>query len=195
MHYIIKAIVTMIIPMIMHTGVFNMVSTTPTEAVTDFMEGLKTQESHVMNKYMDNAYVNFLNNVQGDEAVVDRMNDALFGSFTYEIEKVKQRDGVAVARVVITSGDFSGVLAAYDKVSYQYVMDHLYTEEIADKEALNAKCLEIYVQQIEKAADNGESIETVVFIPMVEDGYYGWNIIMTDELMQSVMGNLETPVL
>ncbi len=159
------------------------------------MEGLKTQETHVMDKYMDNAYVNFLNNVQGDEETLARMNDALFDSFSYEIEKVKEKEDVAVARVVVTSADFSGVKEAYDKVSYKYIMDHLYTEGIEDKEALNAKCLEIYVKQIEKAAKNGETVETVVFVPMVDDGYYGWNIIMTDQLMKSVMGNLEVPVL
>lgn len=195
MHYIIKIIAILIIPMIMHTSVFNMVSTTPDEAVNDFLEGLKTQESHTMNKYMDNAYVNFLNNVQGDEEVVARMNEALFDSFSYKVEKIKTKDDVAVARVVVTSGDFTNVMADYNAVSYQYVMDNLYTDQIADKEALNAQCLELYVQQIEKAADSGAVVETVVFVPMVDDGYYGWNIIMTDELMMSVLGNLQIPVL
>lgn len=195
MHYIIKAIVVMIIPMIMHTSVFNLVSTTPDEAVNSFMEGLKTQQSHVMDKYMDNAYVNFLNNVQGDEAVISRMNEALFRNFDYEVEKIRQKNDVAVARIVVKSGDFSNVMADYNTVSYHYVMDNLYTEAIADKEALNAQCLELYVQQIEKAADSGTVIETVVFVPMVDDGYYGWNIVMTDELMMSVLGNLQVPAL
>lgn len=195
MYYIVKTIAAIIIPMIMHTGFFNLVSVTPDEAVQDFLQGLKTQESHVMDKYMDNAYVNFLNNVQGDEEVIDRMNEALFSSFSYEVEKVKQKDDVAVARVVVTSADFSGVLKAYDKASYKYVMKNLYTEEIGKKKYLSAQCLDIYVKQIEKAAQRGRTIETVVFVPMVDDGYYGWNIIMTDELMKSVLGNLEVPVL
>ena len=121
------------------------------------------------------------------------MNDALFGGFSYKIEKIKKKDGVAVARVTVESGDFSGVLKAYEKASYDYVLDNLYSDEIADKDALNAQCLELYVQQIEKAAASGDTVETVVFVPMVDDGYYGWNIIMTDELMRSVMGNLEVP--
>lgn len=195
MHYLVKTIVTFLIPLIMHTGVFSLVSVTPHEAAYDFLEGLKTQETQVMDKYMDNAYINFLNNVQGDEEVIARMNDALFSSFSYKIEKVKEKEDVAVARVVVTSVDFSGVMDAYDKASYKYVMDNLYTEGIEDKEALNAKCLEIYVKQIEKAAESGETVETVVFVPMVDDGYYGWNIIMTDELMKSVMGNLQVPAL
>jgi len=195
MHYLIKPIATFLIPLIMHTSFFSLVSVTPYEAAEDFLEGLKTQETHVMDKYMDNTYVNFLNNVQGDEETVSRMNDALFGSFSYKIEQVKEKDGVAVASVTVISADFSGVKDAYDKASYKYVMDNLYTEGIEDKDALNAKCLEIYVSQIEKAAESGGTLETVVFVPMVEDGYYGWNIIMTDELMEAIMGNLQVPAL
>ena len=28
---------------------------------------------------------------------------------------------------------------------------------------------------------------------MIDDGYYGWNIIMTDDLMKTVLGNLQMP--
>ena len=72
--------------------------------------------------------------------------------------------------------------------------DNLYTDDIADKEKLNAQCLQLYVQQVEKAAESGAVLETIVFVPMVNDGYYGWNIIMTDDLMKNVLGNLQMPV-
>ncbi len=194
MQYILKIITTVVISIVMQSSIVNMVSTTPEDAVTDFLDGLKSRESYVMEKYMDNGYVNFITNVQGDEEVVARMNEALFKNFSYEIEKIAQKDNVAVAKVIVKSGDFSDVLDQYDKASYDYVVDNLYSDGISDKEKLNAKCFEIYVQQIEKAAEDGAATETVVFVPMIDDGYYGWNIIMTDELMESVLGNLQMPV-
>ena len=100
---------------------------------------------------MDDSYVNFITNVQGDDAVVERMNEALFRNFSYKIEKIKTRDDVAVAKVSITSGDFSNVLSGYESASYEYITDNLQSDEIADKDYLNAKCLEIYVQQVEAA--------------------------------------------
>ena len=177
----------------MQAGTESIVATTPREAVLDFMEGLENRDTYVMEKYMDDSYVNFITNVQGDEAVVERMNDALFSGFTYKIEDMAVKNDVAVAKVTITSCDFSGVLDAYNTVSYQYVVDNLYTDDIADKDWLNAQCLELYVEQVEEAAAVGATMETTVFIPMVDDGFYGWNIIMTDGLMSSVLGNLQIP--
>lgn len=193
MQYIVKILVTVIISALMQSGAVNLVSTTPEEAVTDFLSGLKARETMTMEKYMDNSYVNFLINVEGDDAVVERMNEALFSGFSYEIGRVVQKNKAAVAEVTVRSIDFSGVLEGYEKEAYAYVVDNLYTDDIADKEKLEARCLEIYVEQIEKAAESGNETEALIYIPMVDDGYYGWNVIMTDELMQSVLGNLQMP--
>ena len=193
MQYILKTVITLLISLLMQSGVVNMISTTPHDAVSDFMDGLKNRDSSVMEKYMDDSYVNFITNVQGDDAVVERMNEALFRNFSYKIEKIKTKDDVAVAKVSITSGDFSNVLSGYESASYEYITDNLQSDEIADKDYLNAKCLEIYVEQVEAAADSGTVLETVVYIPMIDDGYYGWNIIMTDDLMKTVLGNLQMP--
>ena len=59
--------------------------------------------------------------------------------------------------------------------------------------ALNAKCLDLYVQQIE-AASSGETAETVIYLPMVDNGYYGWDVLLSDELMQTMLGGLQMPV-
>ena len=193
MQHILKTVITLLISLLMQSGVVNLISTTPHDAVSDFMDGLKSRDSSVMEKYMDDSYVNFITNVQGDEAVIERMNEALFRNFSYKIEKIKTKDDVAVAKVSITSGDFSNVLSGYESASYEYITDNLQSDEIADKDYLNAKCLEIYVQQVEAAADSGTVLETVVYVPMIDDGYYGWNIIMTDDLMKTVLGNLQMP--
>ena len=192
--YTAKTVISIIISIMMQMGVMNMISTTPHESVTDFMDGLKNRETHVMEKYMDDSYVNFIANVQGDKDTVARMNEALFRNFSYEVKEIIEKNDVAVAKVSIKSGDFSKVLSEYEKVSYQYVTDNLYTDDIADKEKLNAQSLQLYVQQVEKAAESGAVLETIVFVPMVNDGYYGWNIIMTDDLMKNVLGNLQMPV-
>ena len=193
MQHILKTVITLLISLLMQSGVVNLISTTPHDAVSDFMDGLKNRDSSVMEKYMDDSYVNFITNVQGDDAVVERMNEALFRNFSNKIEKIKTKDDVAVAKVSITSGDFSNVLSGYESASYEYITDNLQSDEIADKDYLNAKCLEIYVEQVEAAADSGTVLETVVYIPMIDDGYYGWNIIMTDDLMKTVLGNLQMP--
>ncbi len=193
MQHILKTVITLLISLLMQSGVVNLISTTPHDAVSDFMDGLKNRDSSVMEKYMDDSYVNFITNVQGDDAVVERMNEALFRNFSYKIEKIKTKDDVAVAKVSITSGDFSNVLSGYESASYEYITDNLQSDEIADKDYLNAKCLEIYVEQVEAAADSGTVLETVVYIPMIDDGYYGWNIIMTEDLMKTVLGNLQMP--
>ena len=57
------------------------------------------------------------------------------------------------------------------------------------RQALNAKCLDLYVQQIE-AASSGETAETVIYLPMVDNGYYGWDVLLSDELMQTMLGGL-----
>ena len=137
MYFVMKIIATVVISVMMQAGTESIVATTPREAVLDFMEGLENRDTYVMEKYMDDSYVNFITNVQGDEAVVERMNDALFSGFTYKIEDMAVKNDVAVAKVTITSCDFSGVLDAYNTVSYQYVVDNLYTDEIADKDWLS----------------------------------------------------------
>lgn len=193
MIYVVKAIVTVLVTMLMQTCVVSTVSSTPAEATEDFLAALKKQDAKVMGRYMDNEYVNFLYNTEGDADVIGKMNKALFSSFSYEVEKVKQKDGVAAARVVVTGCDFSDVMDSYEKKSYDYIMDNLYEDDIADKDKLASKCLEMYVAEIEKVAEEAKTVETVVFIPMTEDGFYGWNVIMTDELMKAVLGNLEMP--
>ena len=193
MPYIVKTIITALIAVFMQTSVINMATTTPAEAADDFLKALKSQDDKEMERYMDNTYVNFLCNAEGDDKMLGKMSDAIFDNFEYEIEIVKQKNKSAVAKVMIKSNDFSKVMDKYKKESYDYIMENLYEKEIGDKEALNTKCLELYVAEIEKAAESDKRIEREVFVPMTDNGYYGWNIIVTDEFMESVLGGLEVP--
>ncbi len=193
MVYLVKTVLALLITILMQICAVNIVESTPEEAAQDFLSALKKQDQTVMEKYMDNDYVNFLCNSEGDAKSIDKINDALFKNFSYEVEKVKQKDGVAVAKVVITSCDFSKVMDSYTKSAYDYIMDNLYEDEIGNKEKLNSKCMELYVKEVEEVAEKGETEENTVMIPMVDNGYHGWNVIMTDELMESVLGDLEMP--
>lgn len=194
MHFIFKVILKTMIPLLMQLGVINMVSSTPQQAVDTMMDGLKTGNQQELERYMDNTYVNLLVNLQGDEEVVDRMYAALFQNFDYRIEEIAQKNNVAVARVSIERNDFHKVLKAYDKSSYQYIVKNLYKEEIGDKEKLNAKCLDLYVKEIEKASEK-DTEEEVIFIPLVDNGSYGWNVLLSDEIMKEILGDLALPEL
>ena len=194
MHFIFKVILKTMIPLLMQLGVINMVSSTPQQAVDTMMDGLKTGNQQELERYMDNTYVNLLVNLQGDEEVVDRMYAALFQNFDYRIEEIAQKNNVAVARVSIERNDFHKVLKAYDKSSYQYIVKNLYKEEIGDKEKLNAKCLDLYVKEIEKASEK-DTEEEVIFIPLVDNGSYGWNVLLSAEIMKEILGDLALPEL
>lgn len=193
LYQLVKSIIMMLIPVIMQMNLVSFVSTTPENAAIDFMDGLKTGKTEIIAKHIDNEYVNFLVNVEGNSDVAARINEALLKNFSYKIEKIGTKNDVAVARIMVKNSDFSKVDSAYEKKAYKYIVDNLYSDKVADKGALNDKCLELYVNQIEKAADKGAEFETVVYVPMIDNGYYGWNIIVTDELMKNILGNFEIP--
>ena len=193
MPYIVKVIISALMIVFMQTGVVNMATITPEEAADDFLKALKSQDGKSMERYMDNSYINFLCNTDSDEKAVDKIADAVFENFEYEIEIVKQKNKSAVAKVKVKSNDFSKVMDKYEKESYDYIMENLYEKEIGDKDALNAKCLDMYIAQVEKAAESDKLIEKEVFVPMTDNGYYGWNVIVTDEFMEAVLGGLEVP--
>ena len=188
-----RAIIAVIIAVMIQGGVSGVVETDPADAVTEFMNGITTGNEEIMNTYMDNEYVNFLANVEGDEETTGRMVDAIFKNLEYKTVKTAQKRGVAVAKVHVKTNDFSKVMDAYDKASYKYVVENLYDEDIADKEKLSAECLDIYVQQIEKAAKKDASVEKNIYIPMISDGYGGWKLLIDDKIMKTLMGNLAMP--
>lgn len=194
LYHLVKSIIIVLIPAIMQLNLVNFVSTTPEKAAIDFMDGIRSCSQETIAKHIDNEYVNFLVNTEGDNEVTARMREALLKNFSYKIEKIGTKNDVAVARIMVKNSDFSKVDSKYEKKAYEYIVDNLYNDKIADKDALNDKCLELYVKQIEKAADKGTEFETVVYVPMIDNGYYGWNIIVTDELMQNILGNFEIPL-
>jgi len=189
----IKALTAVIIAMMIQGGVSGAVETTPEEAVSDFVTGLMAGDEQIVERYVDNEYINFLANAEADDETKARISKALFKNLKYDIEDTAQKGGAAVVEARISTNDFSDVMDEYKEASYSYVKENLYDEDITDKDKLSAKCLDIYVDQIEKDAKEKASLEKKVYIPMIEDGYGGWKLLLNDDIVKTLMGQLSIP--
>ena len=192
MYAIIQSILSIVISIVMQTAVIGSVQVDPATEVNDFMEGLQAGTSTVVNKYMDNDYVNMLEN-SGDKDASKSMYKYIFENFKYEIVDTATKGNVAVAKVKVTNCDFSQVIKSYDKESYKYVTDHLYDNTIMDKSKLSKKCLDIYVKQLKKVADKGKASEHTIYLPLESNDHYGWEVLISDSIMKTILGNLEIP--
>jgi len=193
MNGLIGTIVSVLIATAISGGASAMSESEPWEAADAFLRDLAGGEQQTVMMYMDNRYVNFLENVKGTDEEMDRMEEALFRNFSYEMIDSAAKGSVAVVEVKVRNCDFSGIMDDYQKASYQYVTDNLYSEDVVNKEKLNKKCLDLYLDQIEKTASGEPTYENVVYLPMEEDAYGGWRMILNDEIMQSILGELEIP--
>ena len=190
---ILNLIFSVIIAMSMHSSTMEATKVDPQQVADECMNGIKTLQEETLDRYAGNTYVNFIVNLEGDDETVARMQEALLKNFDYRIEAVEQRDDLAVAKITVTQCDFSKVLKKYKKRSYDYVTEHLYDENITDKDWLNEKCLDIYVSQIEKVAKAGKTHEETIYLPLTSDGYNGWNAILEDDNMKTIIGDLSIP--
>ena len=190
---IINTIISLLIAAAISGGASAVAEVTPQEAADDFFSDMSGGDKQTVMMYMDNRYVNFLENVKGTDEEMDRLEDALFRNFSYEITDSATKNGVAVVRVTVRNSDFSGIMKKYKKESYKYVTENLYSDDVIDKEKLNRKCLDIYLDQIQKTSESDPNFEADIFLPMEEDGFGGWRIILSDEIMKEVLGELEIP--
>ena len=136
---IIRAIIAVAVAVSLQMGMTDATEVSPQDAAEECMHGIATMQEETMDRYAGNSYVNFLVNLKGDEETVQRMQEAIFRNFTWQIEDVEERDDAAVAKVKITQCDFSDVLGKYDKKSYKYITDHLYDEDTIRRELLSAR--------------------------------------------------------
>ena len=190
---ILNLIFSVIIAMSMHSSTMEATQVDPQQVADECMNGIKTLQEETLDRYAGNTYVNFIVNLEGNDETVARMQEALLKNFDYRIEAVEERDDLAVAKITVTQCDFSKVLKKYKKRSYDYVTEHLYDENITDKDWLNEKCLDIYVSQIEKVAKAGKTHEETIYLPLTSDGYNGWNAILEDDNMKTIIGDLSIP--
>ncbi|MBQ9014857.1 MAG: hypothetical protein IJ109_01940 [Firmicutes bacterium] len=193
MSAILNLIFSVVIAAAMHTSTTDATQVDPQQVAAECMNGIKTFQEETLDRYAGNTYVNFMVNLEGDDETVARMQQALLRNFDYKIEAVEERNDLAVAKITVTQCDFSSVLKKYKKKSYEYVTEHLYDENITDKDWLNEKCLDIYVSQIEKVAKAGKTHEETIYLPLTSDGYNGWNAILEDDSMKTIIGDLAIP--
>ena len=190
---IINTILSLLIAASISGGASAMSETEPWDAADAFFKNISGGDQQTVMMYMDNSYVNFLENVKGTDEEMDALEEAVFRNFSYEIIDSAEKNSVAVVKVRVRNCDFSGVMKKYKKKSYKYVTDNLYSDDVVDKEKLNKKCLDIYLDQIGETASGEPTFEADVFLPMEEDGYGGWRIILSDEIMKEILGELEIP--
>ena len=190
---ILKTLISMLVALVISSSVSSMSEVTPEDAAEAFLQNLSAGDAQTAMIYMDNKYINFLENVKGTNEEMDRLEDALFRNFSYEIKDSATKNNVAVVEAELRNCDFSGIMKDYEEESFEYVTENLYSDTVTDKEKLNKKCLDIYIDQITQTAEKEPSMTTTVFIPMEADGYGGWHILLTDETMEAALGELELP--
>ncbi len=190
---IINTILSILLAAAISGGASAMAEVEPQEAADAFFRDLASGNDQVAMAYMDNRYINFLENVKGTDEEMDRLEDAVFRNFSFEITDSAAKNDVAVVKVTVRNCDFSGVMEDYKKESYEYVTDNLYSDDVVSKEKLNKKCIDIYLDQVEKTAGGDANYEAEIFLPMEEDGYGGWRILLSDDIMKEVLGKLEIP--
>ena len=190
---IINTILSILLAAAISGGASAMAEVEPQEAADAFFRDLASGNDQVAMAYMDNRYINFLENVKGTDEEMDRLEDDVFRNFSFEITDSAAKNDVAVVKVTVRNCDFSGVMEDYKKESYEYVTGNLYSDDVVSKEKLNKKCIDIYLDQVEKTAEGDANYEAEIFLPMEEDGYGGWRILLSDDIMKEVLGKLEIP--
>ena len=192
-----KNFIAVIVALMMQFNVADATAVAPQDVAAEFMTGVTTCDEEYLQRYQDNQYVNFLLNIkaetEAEKKLVKRLDKALFKNFTYEIVDYEQRETAAVVKVEIKGNNFSKVLENYEAVSYDYVTSNLYSETVEDKQKLNEKCLEIYVEQVEKAAKKKPKHTATIYIPMLSNGSNGWDALATDEAMKEMFCGLKFP--
>ena len=188
----LTSIFSIIMALIMQTSTMGTAAVSPEDAATEFMEGLSAGNDQVVVKYMENDYVNLLENT-GNDKTTDRLYKGLFRNFGYEITDSASKNDVAVVKMTVTNSDFSNVEEEFNEAAYQYITGNLYDEDVTNKKKLSKECLDIYLEQIEKTADKGKTKDKTIFLPMKSNGYYGWEVLVDDKIMKRILGGLKIP--
>ena len=180
MNGIFNTILYFIMSTMLSTGAAAVIEDTPAEVVENYFADLASGQQQIVQEYKD---CDGLEQVEADA----------LKNLDFTIEDAIARDDVAVAKVLVTNKDLSKVGEAYKKDSYDYVMDHLYDEDITDKQKLAGECMKIYEKDVAEAAKNSEEVSTEIFLPMVKNEEDDWQVLLKDETRSTLMGGLALP--
>lgn len=169
--------------------------TEPEQVVKDFFEGLKTKDEDTLILYTKNEDINMLLHSTGDQEDLDLIYNSLFANMTYKIHAIEknQDETQATVEVEVANSDFSGVLKKYQDRSYSYMQENLYSGKV-DKKTLNAKCLDIFAKQVEKASQSEAGEPQRITVNLTKNDNYGWDMELTEEMMEIIMGGLIIPL-
>ncbi|MDD4200248.1 MAG: glucosaminidase domain-containing protein [Eubacteriales bacterium] len=176
----INTIIYFILSFLISTGTAALVEDTPEETAEKYFADLAAGKQQIFREY---DHKNDLMEIQKDTTK----------DLRFKISETRIRGDVAVARVRLTTGDFSGVQKAYRQNSYRYVMENLYSESIGDKNKLAGSCLKIYKDQVAEAAESEGKNSSEIFMAMEKNADGEWQVIMTHENRRAIMGGLELP--
>lgn len=160
------------------------------ETVKVFFDAAKTRDTEELKKYVSHPKINALLHSTGDEKELTRMYTCLFSNFSYEILSVKEGEKEATVEVKVSNVNFQEVFPAYEKKSYDYVVDNLYSKNI-EKQVLNEKCLQIYVDEVERASKSKQTVEQTLTIQLKANDYKKWDITVEDALVEAMTGGLK----
>lgn len=169
----------------------------PEETLTNFFDGLKTKDEDALVFYAENEDIHMLIHSSGDKKQLNKLYDSVFQNFSYKILSVDKngengRETKATAKVEVSNADFSKVLEQYKKTSYDYMQANLYAG--LSKKTLNAKCLELFVKQVRKAAKKADMKTEILTIHLTKNENYSWDMELTEEMMNVILGGLIIPL-
>ena len=190
-----KRIVAVFLTLIMIMSFSACGSNNPENITEGFLSAVKDQNKQELLVYAENPYINVLVNNSGNEEEIGTIFSSITKNLSWEIISVEENEdgNAATVKVKISNSDFSGVLGTYQTEAVKYTTDNLESEEFT-KEAMAEKCMQIFTQHTKAAAVSDTVTDKEITINLTKDDEGKWNMEVTDELVNAVLGGLQFPL-
>lgn len=187
-----KKLVSLLLTLLIILSLFGCTFVKPEEKTEEFLSAIKSGNKDILMGYADNEYINMLVNSSGDEETLNKIYTNLFKNFSYKIisSTVDEKTENATIKVEITNVSFKNVLKNYEKESYEYIVDNLYSSSKTKKSNLNNQCLKILANEIEDAAKSTKTNTQTVEIKLTKNENYSYDLTIDDTLMDALTGGL-----
>lgn len=187
-----KKLVSLLLTLLIILSLFGCTFVKPEEKTEEFLSAIKSGNKDILMGYADNEYINMLVNSSGDEETLNKIYTNLFKNFSYKIisSTIDEKTKNAIIKVEITNVNFKNVLKNYEKESYDYIVDNLYSSSKTKKSNLNNQCLKILANEIEDAAKSTKTTTQTVEIKLTKNENYSYDLTIDDTLMDALTGGL-----
>lgn len=187
-----KKLVSLLLTLLIILSLFGCTFVKPEEKTEEFLSAIKSGNKDILMGYADNEYINMLVNSSGDEETLNKIYTNLFKNFSYKIisSTIDEKTENAIIKVEITNVNFKNVLKNYEKESYDYIVDNLYSSSKTKKSNLNNQCLKILANEIEDAAKSTKTTTQTVEIKLTKNENYSYDLTIDDTLMDALTGGL-----